>query len=594
MSGQAELPRRSRYCGDFRTEHVGQECCVMGWVHSYRDHGGVIFIDLRDRSGLVQIVADPSTSPGAHAAAERVRSEWVVAAVGRVRPRSAESINPKLATGEVEIITDRIVILTEAETPPFPVDAAEEMDESLRLKWRFIDLRRPQMLDRLRRRHEVVLSARNYLSERGFWEIETPLLINSSPEGARDFLVPSRMNPGHFYALPQSPQLMKQTLMASGVDRYFQMARCLRDEDLRADRQPEHTQIDIEMSFVDEEQVLETVEGLVRHIYRVAKGVDLPDPFPRMTYAEAMLRYGSDKPELRFGLEIIDVSPVVAKSEFRVFTETLANGGQVRGINVKAGACLSRSQLDNLQPTARELGGKGAAYIIYEPDGTWRSPLLKYFPEDVLEELRDLLGGEPGDLFVFGADEPEALAPFMGRLRLHLAGLVGLPGETDDIRPLWVTDFPVFERDSETGGWQAMHHPFTMPKREFLDTMEENPGAVIGQLYDLVINGAELGSGSIRIHDPSIQQRVFRIVGISEEEAERKFSYLLRAFRYGAPPHGGIALGIDRLVSQIVGVKSIREVIAFPKTATGADLMMGAPGPVDDAQLRELHIRPVE
>lgn len=566
----------------------------MGWVHSYRDHGGIIFIDLRDRTGLVQVVADPSNSPHAHATAERVRNEWVIAAVGRVRSRSVESVNPKLATGEIEIITDRIEVLTEAETPPFPVDVAEDMDESLRLKWRFIDLRRPQMLDRLRKRHDVVLSARNYLSARGFWEIETPLLISSSPEGARDFLVPSRMSPGHFYALPQSPQLLKQTLMASGVDRYFQVARCLRDEDLRADRQPEHTQIDIEMSFVDQEQVLETVEGLVRHIYREAKGVDLPDPFPRMTYSEALLRYGSDKPDLRFGLDIVDVSKIVARSEFRVFTDTLKAGGHVRAINVKGGACLSRSQLDNLQPKARELGGKGAAYMVLEPDGTWRSPLLKYFPDEVLGELREALGGAPGDLLVFGADPPEVLAPFMGRLRLYLAELMGLPGEADGVWPLWVTDFPVFERDDETGGWKAMHHPFTMPKPECLGAMEEDPGAVVGQLYDLVINGAELGSGSIRIHDPAIQRRVFRIVGITEEEADRKFSYLLRAFRYGAPPHGGIALGVDRLMTQIVGAKSIREVIAFPKTATGADLMMGAPSPVDEAQLRELHIRVVD
>ncbi|MBD3174947.1 MAG: aspartate--tRNA ligase [Armatimonadia bacterium] len=588
------MPRRSKYCGEFREEHVGQECCVMGWVHSYRDHGGIIFIDLRDRTGLVQIVADPSNDPDAHAKAERVRSEWVVAAVGRVRPRSEETINPKLDTGQVEIITDRIEILTEAETPPFPVDAAEEMDESLRLKWRFIDLRRPQMLERLRKRHEVVLSARNYLSEQGFWEIETPMLINSSPEGARDFLVPSRMAPGHFYALPQSPQLLKQTLMASGVDRYFQMARCLRDEDLRADRQPEHTQIDIEMSFATQEQVLETVEGLIRHIYQEAKGIELPEPFPRMTYAEAMLTYGSDKPDLRFGLEIQEVTDVVAKSDFRVFTETIDKGGRVRAINVKGGAKFSRSQLDNLQPKARELGGKGAAYIIYEPDGTWRSPLLKYFPEEVLEELRETLGGEPGDLFVFGADDAKALAPFLGRLRLHLAELAGLPGETDAVKPLWVVDFPVFEQDEETGNWQPMHHAFTMPRPDCLDTMEDDPGAVIGQLYDLVVNGAELGSGSIRIHDPAIQQRVFKIVGIDEEEADRKFSYLLRAFRYGAPPHGGIALGIDRLIMQLVGAKSIREVIAFPKTATGADLLMDAPGPVDEAQLEELHIRVVE
>ncbi len=564
----------------------------MGWVHSWRDHGGIIFVDLRDRNGLVQIVADPSTSKEAHETADRVRSEWVIGVVGKVRGRSEETVNPKLATGEIEVLASGIRVFTEAETPPFPVEDDVAVDESIRLKWRFVDLRRPVMLGRLKKRHETILSVRNYLSDLGFWEIETPMLMNSSPEGARDYLVPSRVNPGKFYALPQSPQLLKQTLMVSGVDRYFQLARCLRDEDLRADRQPEHTQIDIEMSFVTQDEVLETVEGLVRHVYREAAGFELPDPFPRMTYAEAMAQYGSDKPDLRFGLEITEVSSVVAKSEFRLFVDAIEAGQTVRAINVPGGASFSRSQLDNLQPKAKEFGGQGAAWMAYTAEGEWKTPLKKYFSDEVLTELRGALGTEPGDLIVFGCDDAEKVAPVLGKMRLHLADLAGLTGG-EGFRPLWVTDFPIFERNEETGGWQPMHHPFTMPKPEFLDTMEDDPGAVVGQLYDLVINGSEMGSGSIRIQDPRIQTRVFNIVGFTEEEAERKFSFLLRAFRYGAPPHGGIALGVDRLVAQMVGVDSIREVIAFPKTATASDLLMGAPSEVDDAQLKELHIRTV-
>lgn len=593
MSALGGLPRRTHRCGAYRPEHIGQTVCVMGWVHAWRDHGGVIFIDLRDRSGLVQIVANPENSPAAHAEADRVRSEWVIAAVGTVRARSEETVNPKLDTGGVEILANEIVVFTEAKTPPFPLDGGDDIDEMMRLKWRFLDLRRPEMLDRLRRRHEVLLAVRNYLSEHSFWEIETPMLINSSPEGARDYLVPSRVNPGKFYALPQSPQLLKQTLMVSGVDRYFQLARCLRDEDLRADRQPEHTQIDLEMSFVTQDEVLETVEGLVSHIWKVGMGVDLPIPFPRLTYAEAMARYGSDKPDLRFGLAITDLTAVVAKSEFRLFTEAARQGQVVRAINVKGGSSLSRSQLDGLQDKAREFGGQGAAWIVYEPSGEWRSPLIKYFQPEVLEEMRSALGAEPGDLFVFGAGEAAVVAPMLGKMRLHLAELKGLLG-TPGFAPLWVVDFPIFEQVEETGAWQAMHHPFTMPKPEFLETMEADPGAVLGQLYDLVINGAELGSGSIRIQDPALQKRVFSIVGFSEEEAERKFSFLLRAFQYGAPPHGGIALGVDRIIAQIVGVKSIRDVIAFPKTQHASDLMMGAPSEVDEAQLKELHIRTVK
>ncbi len=591
MSALSGLPRRSHRCGVFRTELIGQSVCVMGWVHAWRDHGGVIFVDLRDRSGLVQIVANPENSPAAHAVADHVRSEWVIGVVGTVRARSEETVNPKMETGEVEILAQEIVVLTEAKTPPFPLDAGDEVDEMMRLKWRFIDLRRPEMLERLRRRHEIILATRNYLSELGFWEIETPLLINTSPEGARDYLVPSRVNPGKFYALPQSPQLLKQTLMVCGVDRYFQIARCLRDEDLRADRQPEFSQVDVEMSFVTQDEVLETMEGLVRHMWKVGAGVDLPDPFPRLTYAEAMARYGSDKPDLRFGLEIVEVSEVVAKSDFRLFAEAARQGQTVRAINVKGGAALSRSQLDGLQDKAKEFGGQGAAWIVYEPSGEWRSPLIKYFQPPVLEEMRAALGGEPGDLFVFGAGEPEVVAPMLGRMRMHLAELMGLTG-TEGFSPLWVVDFPLFERTDE-GGWQPMHHPFTMPKAEFIDTMEENPGAVIGQLYDLVINGAELGSGSIRIQDPKLQTRVFEIAGFSREEAERKFSFLLNAFQYGAPPHGGIALGVDRIVLQLAGGKSIRDVIAFPKSQHASDLMMGAPSEVDEAQLKELHIRTV-
>lgn len=583
--------RRSHHCGVLRPEHVGQTVCVMGWVHSRRDHGGVIFLDLRDRTGLVQLVADPRRGgEPAHRAADGTRAEYVVAAVGEVVPREPDLINPRLATGAVEIVATEILVLNTALHPPFEIDQ-EEIGLEQRLRYRFIDLRRPVMQRNLQVRHDAAMAARSYLAGHGFLEVETPLLLKATPEGARDFVVPCRLVPGTFYVLPQSPQLMKQTLMASGCDRYFQLARCLRDEDLRADRQPEHTQIDIEMSFVDQDELMESIEGLMQAVFATA-GIALTAPFPRLSYAEALRRYGSDKPDTRFGLELIELSDVVAGVEFRVFAEALAGGGQVKGLCVPAGGKLSRKDLDELIAFCQTFGARGMAWIAVE-EGGLRSSILKFLPDEVQRKLVERMDAGPGDYLLFVADQPKVVADVLGRLRVRLGHQLGLVDQTR-YDMLWVTDFPLFERNAETGAIEPMHHPFSMPRPECLETMEDDPLAVTAQLYDLVLNGSELGSGSIRIHRPDIQLRVLKLIGMDEEEARQRFGFLLEVFSYGAPPHGGIGLGFDRIVGILCGQEAsevdIREVIAFPKTSTGRDLMLGAPTTIDPKQLREAGI----
>lgn len=582
--------RRTHYCGDLRDEHVGQRVCVMGWVHSRRDHGGVIFLDLRDRAGLVQIVADPARGgAAAHAVADRCRAEYVVAATGQLVAREPGLVNPNLATGTVEILAEELQILNRAEHPPFEIDETE-ISLDTRLRYRYIDLRRPVMQRHLRIRHEAAQTARRYLSEQGFLEIETPLLLRPTPEGARDFVVPCRALPGTFYVLPQSPQLMKQTLMASGCDRYFQLARCLRDEDLRADRQYEHTQIDLEMSFVDQDELLSTIEGLIQALFAGA-GIELARPFPRITYEEAMRRYGTDKPDTRFGIELIDLTDILAEVEFKVFREAIASGGQVKGIAVPAHGRLSRKNIDDLTAFAREFGAKGLAWIVVEEDGL-RSSILKFIPETIQEAMRARMNGQPGDVLLFVADEPHVVAEVLGRLRVKLGHELGLVDRSLH-HMLWVTDFPLFEPNPD-GGYQPMHHPFSMPRPEHVALLKTDPLAVLAQLFDLVYNGSELGSGSIRIHDPELQLQVLEVIGIGREEAYERFGFLLEVFAHGAPPHGGIGLGFDRIVAILCGQEAsevdIREVIAFPKTSTGRDLMLGCPTPIDAATLAEIGI----
>ncbi len=586
------LPQRTHYCGEPRPADVGHTIVVMGWVQSVRDHGGVIFIDLRDRTGLIQIVVNSDTDPDAHQAASRCRAEWVIAAEGLLRERDEATRNPRIGTGDVELVAHAVTILNEAKTPPFPVEDDADIGEDVRLRYRYIDLRRPRMSEMLHTRHRFILETRKYLDSQGFWEIETPMLLSNTPEGARDFIVPSRMNPGRFYALPQSPQLLKQTLMVAGVDKYFQIARCLRDEDLRADRQLEFTQIDIEMSFVEQDDVLEMTEGLMAHLFRTIAGYDPPRPFPRLTYAEAMSRYGTDKPDLRYGMPIVDVSDIAARTEFQVFRGVVSGGGTVRCIRVEGGAAFSRGQLDGLQARAQEFGGKGAAWIVFA-EGAIKGPLGKFFPAELEAELRQRTGSRDGDLLVFSADTEKTVCMVLGRMRTHLAAQLGLV-KKGVFHLSWVTDFPLFEFDDELGHYVPMHHPFSMPQPGDIEKLDTDPGAVMGQLYDLILNGNEAASGSIRIHRRDVQSKVFEVIRVSEADARRRFGFLMEAFEYGAPPHGGIAPGLDRIVAEILGRESIRDVIAFPKTAAGTDLMVGAPNEVPQEQLDELHIRVVE
>ncbi len=581
--------RRTDGCGMLRAGDIGRQVTLMGWAQTSRDHGGLIFVDLRDRSGLCQCVFNPQEAPEAHLLAQGIRMEFVLAVQGVVAPRPEGTVNPKLPTGEIEVHISRVEILNTSKTPPFMINDANapEADENLRLKYRYMDLRNTRMLRNLELRHKATQAARCFLDEEGFLEVETPLLMKLTPEGARDFLVPARLRPGEFYALPQSPQLLKQTLMVAGVERYYQFARCLRDEDLRGDRQFEFTQIDLEMSFVERDDVLSVTEGIIRSIMRVI-GVEVPSPFPRLSYGEAMARFGSDKPDTRFGMEFVDLAEIFAGSEFKAFTQVLAGGGQVKGINAKGAAGLSRRELDDITAFACGFGAKGLAYFQVNADGV-KSPVNKFLSAEALNALLESMHAETGDLLLLIADTPAIVAQALGRVRLQMAERLQLiPDGVWNF--LWVVDFPMFEWNEETQQIDMMHHPFTMPKAEDLPLLESEPLAVRGDLYDLVLNGNELVSGSIRIHRRDIQERVLQIISMPREEIRERFGFLVDAFEYGAPPHGGMAIGFDRLIMLMAGEKSIREVIAFPKTASGADLMMGSPTEVDSTQLRELGI----
>lgn len=582
--------RRTDGCGTLRASDVGRTVTLMGWAQTNRDHGGLIFIDLRDRSGLAQCVFNPQETPEAHALAQTIRSEFVLAVQGVVQPRPEGTTNAKLPTGEIEVHVTRMEILNTSKTPPFMIndENAPDVDENLRLKYRYLDLRNTRMLNNLTLRHTMAQEARSYLNEQGFLEIETPLLIKSTPEGARDFLVPSRLRQGEFYALPQSPQLLKQTLMVAGIEKYYQLARCLRDEDLRGDRQFEHTQIDLEMSFIQRDDVLNVVEGLMQRIMRCI-GVEIATPFPRMSYTEAMDRFGSDKPDTRFGLEFVDLTPLFANTEFNAFKGVLANKGQIKGINAKGAAGLSRRELDELTAFVQGFGAKGLAYFQITPDGV-KSPIAKFLSDAEKDALLQAMGAEEGDLLLAIADSPSVVAQALGRLRLHLGDKLNLIPE-GLWHYLWVVDFPLFEFNEETQQIEPMHNPFAMPKAEDLPLLETDPLSVRGDLYDLVLNGIELSSGSIRIHRRDIQERVLNLINLSMDTIRDRFGFLVDAFEYGAPPHGGMGVGFDRLVMLLAGEKTIREVMAFPKTSSGADLMMDAPTPVDADQLRDLALQ---
>ncbi|MGD9848990.1 MAG: aspartate--tRNA ligase [Desulfuromonas sp.] len=581
--------KRSHYCGELTSAHIGQQVCLMGWVQRRRDHGGLIFIDLRDREGITQLALDPDRDPQAHSKADRVRSEYVIAVIGTVSARPEGTVNPKMKTGEIEIEVAQLKILNSAKTPPFGLDEYTEVAENIRLKHRYLDLRRPALQKNLMLRHRVARTVRTYLDAQGFLEIETPVLTKSTPEGARDYLVPSRVNGGCFFALPQSPQLFKQLLMVSGYDRYCQIVKCFRDEDLRADRQPEFTQIDCEMSFVDADDVITTMENMIAQVFRDCLGVEVTTPMARMTYAEAMTRFGVDNPDLRFGLELIELTDLVANCGFKVFAEVAANGGLVKAINVKGGAGFSRKDLDELTDFVKIYGAKGLAWVKITEEG-WQSPIAKFFTPTELDALGQRLAAAQGDLLLFVADNPRITNEALGRLRGHLGQRLGLAAK-DDYRFVWVTDFPLLEWDEENQRHAAVHHPFTAPRDQDLPLLDSNPAAACAKAYDLVLNGSEIGGGSIRIHDQAIQSKMFALLGIGEEEAREKFGFLLDALEYGAPPHGGLAFGLDRLVMILTGSDSIRDVIAFPKTQKATCLLSGAPGEVDEKQLQELSIR---
>jgi aspartyl-tRNA synthetase len=579
--------RRTHTCGEITKKEDGKEVTLQGWVRTRRDHGGVIFIDLRDRYGLTQVVFDPEIDKTAHKKAEGLRREYVIQITGKVRPRPEGLANPKLKTGDIEIAVNEIEILNEAETPPFEIDERKEISEDLRLKYRYLDLRKQDMQHNLLMRHTVCKATRDYLDSNSFIEIETPILAKSTPEGARDYLVPSRVHPGKFFALPQSPQLFKQLLMIAGYDRYFQIAKCFRDEDLRADRQPEFTQIDIEMSFIEEEDIYEIIEGMVAAIWDIAIGVKLKTPFPRMSFQEAMERYGSDKPDTRFELELIGVEDIVNDSDFSVFKGVLEKGGLVRCINAKGCADFSRKDIDGLTEFVAIYGAKGLAWM--KMNDVLESSVVKYFPEAVQKRLIERTDAKKGDLLLFVADKPSVVYPALGALRVELAKRLKLLDD-DKYNFLWVTDFPLFEWDEDEARHKAMHHPFTAPNEEDLVHLEKEPGKVRSIAYDLALNGIELGGGSIRIHKREVQEKMFKALGISKEEAEEKFGFLLNAFRYGAPPHGGIAFGLDRLVAILTKNESIREVIAFPKNKAAQSLMDEAPSEVSNKQLKELKL----
>ena len=585
--------KRSHRCTELSTENIGENVTVMGWVQKSRNKGGIIFVDLRDRSGLLQIIFEEADcGEESFAKAEKLRSEFVVAVTGKVEARSG-AVNENLKTGAIEIRANSLRILSESETPPFPIEENSKTKEELRLKYRYLDLRRPDLQRNLMTRSRVTTLTRSFLAEEGFLEIETPTLIKSTPEGARDYLVPSRVHPGSFYALPQSPQLFKQLLMCSGYDRYFQIARCYRDEDLRADRQPEFTQIDMELSFVDVDDVLDVNERLLKKLFKEICDYDLQLPIQRMTWREAMDRFGSDKPDLRFGMELKNVSETVKDCQFVVFKGALENGGSVRGINAEGQAGMPRKKIDALVEYAKGFGAKGLAYLAVNEDGSYKSSFAKFMTEEELSALVKAMDGKPGDLLLFAADKDKVVFDVLGNLRLELARQLDLL-KKDDFKFLWVTEFPLLEYSEEQGRFVAMHHPFTMPMEEDLELIDTNPGAVRAKAYDIVLNGTEMGGGSIRIHQSDIQSKMFEVLGFTEEQAKDQFGFLLDAFKYGVPPHAGLAYGLDRVVMLMGGCDSIREVIAFPKVKDASCLMTEAPTPVDPKQLEELGIEVCE
>ena len=585
--------KRSHRCTEVTTANIGQEVTVMGWVQKSRNKGGIIFVDLRDRSGILQIIFEESDCGAeSFAKAEKLRSEYVIAVTGRVEARSG-AVNENLATGAIEVRANSLRILSESETPPFPIEENSKTKEELRLKYRFLDLRRPDMQRNLLLRSKIAILTRQFLAEEGFLEIETPTLIKSTPEGARDYLVPSRVHPGSFYALPQSPQLFKQLLMCSGYDRYFQLARCYRDEDLRADRQPEFTQIDMELSFVDVDDVIDVNERLLHKLFKEILNVEIPQPIPRMTWQEAMDRFGSDKPDLRFGMELKNVSDVVKDCEFVVFKGALENGGTVRGINAEGQGHMPRKKIDALVEFAKGYGAKGLAYVAIQEDGSYKSSFAKFMTEEQMQALISAMDGKPGDLLLFAADKNKVVWDVLGNLRLEIARQLDLL-KKDDYKFLWVTEFPLLEYSEEQGRFVAMHHPFTMPMDEDWHLIDSDPGAVRAKAYDIVLNGTEIGGGSVRIHQSDIQSKMFEVLGFTPEKAQEQFGFLLEAFKYGVPPHAGLAYGLDRVVMLMGGCDSIREVIAFPKVKDASCLMTEAPTPVDPKQLEELGIEVCE
>ena len=586
--------KRTHRCTEVSAANIGEVVTVMGWVQKSRNKGGIIFVDLRDRSGILQIIFEQSEDASRavdadnFAKAESLRSEFVVAVVGKVEAREGNT-NPNMKTGDIEVRATQLRILSESETPPFPIEAASKTKEELRLKYRYLDLRRPDLQQNIIMRSHITAKIREFMTKEGFLEIETPILNKSTPEGARDYLVPSRVHPGNFYALPQSPQLLKQLLMCSGFDRYFQIAKCFRDEDLRADRQPEFTQVDMELSFVDVDDVIEVNERLLQYIFKDAIGIDIPLPIPRMTWQEAMDRFGSDKPDTRFGMELVNVSETVAGCGFSVFTSALENGGSVRGINAKGQGEMPRKKIDALVTFAKDFGAKGLAYIAILPDGTRKSSFAKFMTDAEMDALVQIMGGENGDLLLFAADKDKVVWDVLGNLRLQLARNLDLL-DKNQYNFLWVTEFPLLEWSEEEKRYVAMHHPFTMPMEEDLELLDTNPGKVRAKAYDIVLNGTELGGGSVRIFQNNIQEKMFEIIGLTKETANERFGFLLNAFQYGVPPHAGLAFGLDRIVMLMVQADSIREVMAFPKVKDASCLMTDAPNLVDAYQLEELGI----
>lgn len=589
MVESMENMKRTHNCGELTAHSDGEKVTLMGWVQRRRDHGGLIFVDLRDRSGFVQVVFSPETYKEAFNVAEKVRNEYVLSISGTVGKRPEGTINENIGTGEIEVYASDISILNAAKTPPFNVEDDVEVDETVRLKYRYLDLRRPEMQRTMILRHKITMAMRKFLDERDFLEIETPILTKSTPEGARDYLVPSRVHPGEFFALPQSPQIFKQILMVAGMEKYFQIARCFRDEDLRADRQPEFTQLDMEMSFLNQEEILALMEEMMAYIFAKTLNKEISVPFPRISYEEAMSKYGSDKPDLRFGIPLIDIGDIAVNSEFKVFASVVNGGGQVKGINAQGCGKYSRKDIDDLTKYVSIYGAKGLAWMMVTEEGV-KSAIAKFFTEEQLQQIVDRMDAKPGDLLMFVADKPSVVADSLGHLRLEIAKRENLIDQKE-LNFVWLVDFPLLEFDEDEKRWVAIHHPFTSPKDEDLEILSSDPGKVRAKAYDLILNGVELGGGSIRIHRRPVQEQLFELLGLSKEQAVEKFGFLLDAFEYGTPPHGGIAFGIDRMVMLMTGRETIRDVIAFPKTQSATDLMTQAPGTVAPKQLKELHIK---